>query len=70
MAVERVILTPNRMRAAEIRRFHADGSRTLSFGVKVTTLSCWINDLWSVWGDGRRFTDVRLRRLLIKEALG
>ena len=69
MAVERVILTPNRMRAAEIRRFHADGSRTLSFGVKVTTLSCWIDDLWSVWGDGRRFTDVRLRRLLIKQAI-
>ena len=69
MAVERVILTPNRMRAAEIRRFRADGSRTLSFGVKVTTLSCWIDDLWSVWGDGRRFTDVRLRRLLIKQAI-
>lgn len=62
-----VILTPTPGAAARVRCMLPQGS--LALGVRVETLSSWVEDRWELFGDGRRVVLPVERTLLVRRAL-
>lgn len=54
---------------ADVQRARADLAQRAPVGILVTTLDRWAQDLWSKWGDGRRFVTPTTRRALVAATL-
>lgn len=64
-----VWLLPDYARALERRKALAHAASPLRFGCTVSSLSSWVEDLWSLYGDGRKLVSAIQRKLLMKQAL-
>jgi len=62
-------LLPDYARALERRKFLATTKSALRLGCTVSSLSCWVEDLWALYGDGRSLVSPIQRKILMKEAL-
>lgn len=62
-----VLLVPSPAAVARIRHSLSQGD--LALGVRVETLSAWVEDRWELFGDGRRIISPAERTLLVQRAL-
>jgi hypothetical protein len=53
----------------DVRRAEAELGRTGLVGAKVAVLDAWIDELWTLYGDGRRVVTPGARRVLLRRAL-
>lgn len=61
-----VVLLPTH---PDVERTRDEFTKLRAVGLRVATLDSWMEELWSLWGDGRRWVRPASRRALIGEAL-
>ncbi|ACV21899.1 Inactivated superfamily I helicase [Slackia heliotrinireducens] len=67
--MNQIVLLPSYAQAQEHRKALADVGSPTALGVQVTTQDAWLDELWSLFGDGRAIVDSMTRDMLLAYAM-